>query len=247
METKIAILSDIHGNLPALNAVIEDIYRNDIKMIINLGDCVYGPLWPQETALAIQQYEMISVRGNEDEIIFDKTLTDPTLDYVRKELTADSMEWLRSIPFNYDLEGILIAFHGSPSSNHNYLIEKFTNTPDHELQIKSSEELELELKSISQMIILCGHSHKPGYRTLSNGKHIINPGSIGLPAYFDEIPYPHKIENHDPSAHYTILEIEGHDIVFFIKVIHYVYQWAALKARKNNREDWFVWLMTGKA
>jgi putative phosphoesterase len=247
VDTKIAVVSDIHGNMPALNAVLEDIYRNDIRMIINLGDSVYGPLWPEETALAIQHYEMISVIGNEDEIILNKSLSGQTLDYVRSRLSKDSKEWMRTIPFSYVMDEDLVAFHGTGLSNHDYLVEKVIDVPGNEVVIKSEDELALELKSIDQKIILSGHSHMPRYIRLPGDRYIINPGSVGLPAYHDDKPFFHKMENNDPSARYAILEINGDDVILVPKKIRYDFQQSALQARKNGREDWYQWLMTGKA
>jgi predicted phosphodiesterase len=61
---RLAALSDIHGNLPALEAVLADIGRRGVERIVNLGDIVSGPLWPRETAARLLPLALPTVRGN---------------------------------------------------------------------------------------------------------------------------------------------------------------------------------------
>ena len=68
----IAVLADIHGNRWALEAVLEDIRRRGIREMVNLGDCLYGPLDPAGTARLLLELDMPAVRGNEDRILLDE-------------------------------------------------------------------------------------------------------------------------------------------------------------------------------
>ena len=63
-----------------------------------------------------------------------------------------------------------------------------------------------QLQNIEQKIIVCGHTHIPRVVYLANGKIIINPGSVGLPAYKDELPIVHKMESGTPHAKYVVIE-----------------------------------------
>jgi len=68
-DMKIALLSDIHGNIPALEAVYQSIKEKGILEIYNLGDSLHGPLWPEETAQFLINNNIKSIMGNEDEVL----------------------------------------------------------------------------------------------------------------------------------------------------------------------------------
>jgi predicted phosphodiesterase len=63
---RLAVISDVHGNLPALEAVVADIKKRQVDSTVNLGDCVTSPLWPKETFEALQSLGLPTVRGNHD-------------------------------------------------------------------------------------------------------------------------------------------------------------------------------------
>src|SRR6266545_2589430 len=65
-DMRIAVLADIHGNISALEAVLADIRGRSADLIVNLGDCVSGPLWPRETFERLEQLGAPTVRGNHD-------------------------------------------------------------------------------------------------------------------------------------------------------------------------------------
>src|SRR5580700_11870214 len=65
-EMRIAVIADIHGNLPALEAVLADIQRRGVDRTINLGDCVSGPLWPREVCDLLMASSSLVIRGNHD-------------------------------------------------------------------------------------------------------------------------------------------------------------------------------------
>jgi hypothetical protein len=66
---RIAVIADVHGNAPALEAVRADIARRNVERIVNLGDCVSGPLWPRETVEALITAQWPTVRGNHDRCV----------------------------------------------------------------------------------------------------------------------------------------------------------------------------------
>lgn len=63
---RLAVISDIHGNILALEAVAADIKRRNVDGIVNLGDHISGPLWPKETIEFLMKQEWIQIRGNHD-------------------------------------------------------------------------------------------------------------------------------------------------------------------------------------
>ncbi len=69
---RLAVISDIHGNLLALEAVLADIAERGVDAIVNLGDCVTGPLWPRETFERLAELDLPTVRGNHDRWIVEK-------------------------------------------------------------------------------------------------------------------------------------------------------------------------------
>jgi predicted phosphodiesterase len=70
---KIAVVSDIHGNVLALEAVLADLTGEAPDVVVNLGDCVSGPLWPEETAAILRETSWPTVRGNHDRIVLRKS------------------------------------------------------------------------------------------------------------------------------------------------------------------------------
>jgi predicted phosphodiesterase len=117
--------------------------------------------------------------------------------------------------------------------------------PDY-IAVKESQEIDEILKDIQQEIIACGHSHIPRVVKTQN-KTIINPGSVGLPAYDDELPIPHKMENYNPNANYIILTLSEKPLKIEHVSIAYDYEPAANMAEKNERKDWAKWIRTGIA
>jgi Icc-related predicted phosphoesterase len=124
------------------------------------------------------------------------------------------------------------------------LIEKINNNI---VEIKRSNELLKEIYGINQKIILCGHSHTQNIITINSNQFIINPGSVGLQAFEDDLPSYHKIETKSPHAKYCLIELNDNKYAFeFVKVM---YDWkkASACAKENNRLDWFNWLNIGFA
>lgn len=240
---KIAIISDIHGNLPALKSVLEDIQHLNINEIYNLGDVLYGPLLPLETHEFLKNQNIVNIRGN-----CDRALTEPvdfsnsTMNQVRKSINNEIKEWLYNLPKTIMHDDMLFC-HGTPSIDNEYLLEKVTHSG---VEYKKQEELEKELSLINARYIFCGHSHVCNIVKLKN-KVIINVGSVGLPAYEDELPYIHKMESGSPSACYCIFE-KFPDNSYHIDFRKVMYNWEemAILAENKGRNDWAIALRTGK-
>jgi len=242
---KIAFISDIHGNSWALKAVLEDIKGKGITEVYDLGDSLYGPLDPKGTYHLLTDWKIESIRGNQDREIIENTdgsEKNPTLKYVRNQLFDKAMLWLRELPASRIVHDQIYLCHGTPANDSGYLLEQLHNDF---VGIKDYNQIEVMLADVKQKIIVYGHSHRPSL-VETQERIILNPGSVGLPAYDDELPMPHKIENFSPKARYGIIGLDRKITIEHIAV-SYDYENAALAAEKNKREDWARWLRTGRA
>lgn len=241
-----AIISDIHGNSLALEAVLKDIEAKKADVVINLGDHVFGPLEPQKTANLILEQEMICISGNKDRDILenlDQFTQDQTLEQVKKNLDKRSIEWLKSLPSTQSIDNLIFACHGTPESDNQYLLEEVT---EHGVFVYKDEELVARTAHIKEQIILCGHSHVNRVIWLSNGKTILNPGSVGLPAYLGNTKVRYAMESMMPHAKYALIYADKNSIK--IEQVNCPYDWnaASATARKNGREDWAQGLLYGR-
>ena len=240
---RIAVLSDIHGNYWALSRVLLNAEKRKVDSIINLGDSLYGPLKPKETYHLIKSTGIISVSGNEDRLILEKYHNSSTLNYVLGELNEEAAEWLKSQPKTFVLEQDIFLCHGTPDSDSTYLIEQIYN--DY-VSVKNSEMIDEQLKGVKQKIVLCGHSHLPKIIHTS-ARLIINPGSVGCPAFDDDSPVYLKVETFSNYARYCIVEILDGEVLIEQISVPYNYEKAVNCAMKNDRPDWAKWIQTGRA
>jgi putative phosphoesterase len=244
----LAIIADIHGNFLALDAVLKDIERRGITHIINLGDSLYGSLDWAGTADRLMNYpKLISISGNQDqEIIAPTDAIRQSYDHQRamRELNETHLDWLKSLPMTLVIDDVFCC-HGTPSSDTTYLLEKVT---PHGVFINDNESILGHLQGVMQSVIVCGHSHQARTVWLPNGKLVVNPGSVGIPAYDDDTPYPHVMEAGSPHARYAILSLDERNR-WSVEHIALAYDWnaAAAMARQHGREDRAQWIESGRA
>ena len=244
--TEIAIVSDIHGNSWAFKEVLTDIKSKGIKTIINLGDSLYGPLDPKGTYDLLIENNVISISGNEDRIILehlDSKSENITLEYVKAQIDNYVIDWLKSLAFELIYSNEIYCCHACPKSDSIYLMEKLHL--DY-ISIKDKIEIDIILQDVKQKIVVCGHSHVSRIVETDN-KTIINPGSVGCPAFDDDLPIPHKIENFSSHAKYTIISFADKLKKAYNISVSYDFEQAAKAAEKNNRNDWAKWIRTGMA
>jgi putative phosphoesterase len=237
---RFAAIADIHGNRWALEAVLADIERRHVDAVINLGDHLYGPLDVRGTMDLLLSLNATSIRGNQDrELLEDPKDSDShTLCENRAALRTQDLRWLRELKPSTIWQNTL-ACHGTPQADNVYLLEEVTA---HGVFLKTASQIDHHLDTEQHDLILCGHSHIP--RIVQAGKRlVINPGSVGLPAYSDDQPFPHKMETGSPHARYAI--VDGPEI----EHIQLKYDWEAASrtALSNGREDWAYALRTGRA
>lgn len=210
---KYALISDIHGNLPALEAVLRDIDRVGDATVYHLGDLVgYGP-WPNEVAALLQERLIPGVAGNYDSTTATDyehcgcTYEDPRQAALSHEsyawtvahVSQETRRWLAGLPFRIDLRPLgghtggprLVLIHGNPVLNTVYWTEDrsdgFCTKMARHLGVRAGD------------VIAFGHTHRPWHRTVE-GIHFVNTGSVGRP------------KDGDWRAGYTTVEMDGDNI-----------------------------------
>jgi predicted phosphodiesterase len=239
-----AAIADIHGNRWALEAVLEDIDRRGIQQIINLGDILTGPLDPAGTADILIARDMVNICGNDDRELFSPNGEHSASQrYTLEHITSDHLSWLRTLPETAIVADVLFACHGDLFDDL-YLLEHVETSG---VWLRNNSEIEASISAIIQPVILCGHSHIPRTVTLPQGKLIVNPGSVGMPAYEMETPIPYVMESGSPHARYALLHQNEHGWQVEHIQVPYAWEQAAQIAHDHQRDDWAQWLSTGRA
>lgn len=255
---RIAVLSDIHGNLPALKAVLDEVEGEGVDAVVNLGDLLSGPLMPAETADLLLARDFVTIAGNQDRALLaeweraerDMASSDG---YAASQIAAQHAQWLRSLPPTRWLGEDVFLVHGTPGSDLKYLLE--TVTPDYGLhgstglRAANTEEVGSRLAAGEEdcrraTLVLCGHSHVPR-AALVGQTLVLNPGSVGLQAYEDEEPARHRVQNGTPHARYAIVERRAGG--WNARLCSVAYDWDGMQQLAANcgREDWAYALATG--
>jgi len=246
---RIAVVSDIHGNIWALEAIVRDMQDLGIERVVNLGDMLSGPLEPSATADFLMSNEWPTLHGNhERQLLACESHAGSFSDqYAFEHTTAAQRNWLKSLPSTLAFEETGIwACHGAPGDDQAYFLEEVTPQCAH---LAPQSLIEQRAQGIEAGLILCAHSHQPRVIALSGNRQVVNPGSVGLPAYTDDTPYPHSIETGSPHARYalcmSVREPEGWHVS--LRCVHYEYEKAAAAARSHGSEQWARWIETGRA
>jgi putative phosphoesterase len=218
---RITIFGDIHGNLPALEAVLADIEARGLSPDYCLGDLVGYGTFPNEVTEIIRERDIPTIMGNYDQGVGNSS-GDCGCAYTSKEAEAlgkRSIAWtnqnttegnklfLRKLPANIPLRlgGLrILLVHGSPRKINEYL---FANRPDATL------ERLLDLADVD--VLVCGHTHIPYHRVLPSGRHVVNAGSAGKP------------KDGNPKGCYIVLEAYNSDLAVTFNRVQYDVESAA--------------------
>jgi predicted phosphodiesterase len=200
------IFGDIHGNLPALEAVLADIEARGLSPDYCLGDLVGYGTFPNEVISTIRERNIPTLMGNYDQGVGNSSddcgcaytskeaeaLGKRSIAWTNEHTTAENKLYLRQLTDQIPLQlgGLRIQLvHGSPRKINEYLYE---DRPDATME---------RLLDIAQAdVLVCGHTHIPYHRVLPSGRQIVNAGSAGKP------------KDKNPEACYLILEAREKDL-----------------------------------
>jgi predicted phosphodiesterase len=241
---RIAIIADIHGNLPALEGVLADIRHRNVDRTINLGDCVSGPLWPREVCDLLMVRDDLTIRGNHDRWVSgpNPTRMGASDRYAFSRLNQDHRSWLAALPTSATVDYGILACHGTPADDNEYLIEEITGR---RLVRANPATIRDRLGNVQARVVLCGHSHQQHLIQLPDGPLILNPGSVGCPSYDDPGHDPHVSEVGSSHARYAVLDIDDQQVSADMIATSYDWKAAAARAEQNGRPEWAYGLRTG--
>ena len=194
--SKIAIFSDIHANITALEAVISDADAQGVSSFACLGDIVgYGPS-PGDCVTRVQELKCVSVKGNHDEYVLDdydlstfNSQAREALEWTRGNLSKGQKEWLGSLPYTKRL-------------GRNLIVHATLENPEEWDYVRNSFDATLAIQAQNTPICFYGHTHVPvAYEMVENraqlvkssnvkvengAKYLINVGSVGQPRDGDQ-------------------------------------------------------------
>jgi predicted phosphodiesterase len=231
---RFAVLSDVHGNLPALEAVLADVGRESVDATLCLGDHVAGPIDPAGCADLLMALDGPVIRGNHDRWLVEQG--ENTLDRIDRfalsRMTGAHLDWLNAMPATALYADEVFLCHGTPRSDEEFWLEGYsydrqTTLPDHEAVARAAEGFDFPL-------ILCGHTHLPRSVRLRDGRLIVNPGSVGL-----------QLGHGSPDARYALIEKRNGRWIVSLRTVGYDHEAAAQMAEANGFPAWRAALTTG--
>lgn len=204
-----ALISDIHANLHALDAVLQHIAgRGDVQAVFHLGDLVGYSAFPNEVVGRLREHGIAGIAGNYDSTVASdaahcgcrsespeqEALAHLSYEYTRNAVTPESKAYLAALPFSLDLRPLgghksgprLVLVHGTPTLNTLY----WTEDRSDEFCLKMAQVVGLKAGDV----IAFGHTHKPWHREVA-GIHFVNTGSVGRP------------KDGDARAGYVLLDV----------------------------------------
>jgi putative phosphoesterase len=232
---RIAIFSDIHGNLHALRAVLADIATQQPDAVYCLGDLVGYGAFPNEVIELIRKRGFATIMGNYDDGVGNdredcgcaytteegRRLGQLSIQWTREQVTAENKAFLRSLlpQIRLEIEGhTVLLVHGSPRRINEYLYED-----------RTPASIEHILQGIKADVLVCGHTHLP-YVKQFGSTLLVNNGSVGKP------------KDGDPRAAYALLEV-GAEINASIRRVTYDVQAAANAVRASGLPAHFADLL----
>jgi putative phosphoesterase len=231
---KLAIISDVHGNLHALDAVLDEIASQGVDATLSLGDFLSGPFDPVGVADRLIDLDLPSVRGNHDRHIAEGREDDWNVDALaRSELAPHHFDWLRRLPATAVHGDVVFLSHGTPASDSVGWLDVMAY--GHAV-LQSREHVEREAEGFPYEVLLCGHSHVPRTVKLADGRVIVNPGSVGLP-----------FDSGSPDAHYAIIEKRRSGWAVSLNSVPYDWQGAAKLALDRGFPKWAEVVQSGWA
>lgn len=230
---RIAVISDVHGNSLALDAVLDDVARHGVDAVFCLGDNVSGPVDPAGAAKRLMSLGALSVRGNHDRWTVDLSLRGAgAIDsFARAQLDAKQLAWLAELPATAERNGVFLC-HGTPDNDETPWLDNFyagrTTT------LPTEAEIAAQASSLQYDLLLCGHTHVARSVRLLDGRLIVNPGSVGM-----------QLVHGSPDARYAIVERRPSGWHTMLLAVPYDHAHAARLAAANGFPQWSSSLTNG--
>lgn len=160
---------------------------------------------------------------------------DPSDVYARSRLGAAERAWIAALPHRLAFSDEILLCHGTPMRDDEFFLE---SVEPGRLRAASAAEVAARLGDVAAAVVVCGHSHVPRIMCSARGQLLVNPGSVGQPAWDDALPVFHVVENGAPDARYAI--IEGNAGRWSAELIAVPYDHAAMAALalEHGRPDW---------
>ena len=235
--------------------MLADAARQGVDQTANLGDILSGPLQPAETADLLMALRLPTIKGNHERQLL-ASLRRPASEidrldsdgYAALQVSPQHAAWVAALPTQFALTSDVWLCHGTPASDLEYWLESVVpGFGDHGhpgVRAATPGEVAARLGACAYPVVLCGHTHVP--RIVQCGSTlVVNPGSVGLPGYQDDHPFPHVIENGAPHARYAVLEKTADGWQVDLRAVPYDHQAQAAVAAKNGRPDWAHALASG--
>ncbi|CAM3190959.1 metallophosphoesterase family protein [Deinococcus saxicola] len=203
---RVAVISDVHGNAFALEAVLADIRAAPPDLIINLGDQIEGSADPARAAALQAELGAIEVRGNNEEKLWPggrrAKISKEIGAWLATQMDAAALARLAALPLTaHALDGRLFACHGTPQSAWDMLLWHWEDEPERGpgagyYRARDPRELRAIIEPLNAEVVLCGHTHRAG-ATRVGDTLVVNSGSVS-----DQV-------DGDPRARWTLLEERG--------------------------------------
>jgi predicted phosphodiesterase len=239
-----ALISDIHANLPALDAVLADIAAVSVDAVYHLGDLVGYATWPNEVVARIGERGIPGVAGNYDSTLAteykhcgcryedpqQEALSHRSYEWTREHVSADTKRALAALPFRIDIRPLgghvsgptVALLHGNQTLNTVYVAED-----------RSDDFLTKMGQGVSARagdVVAFGHTHKPWHRVV-DGVHFVNTGSVGRP------------KDGDWRAGYVLLTVEPAGVSVEFRRVEYDVERASNAILQSTLPDEFAWYL----
>lgn len=182
----VAVIADIHGNVAALNAVLEDLQNRPCDSLVVAGDLALSGPRPVETLAKIQELDVPTIYGNTDLFVYDEQYTRDGLDWTREQLGADGLDYLRGLPFEHRItppgghspQDDLLIVHATPMDVTGILV--LQPVPFSLRPLTPQEEARTLLGDAKAQLIVAGHLHYAAYGVPCGQRYSIID-SVGFP------------------------------------------------------------------
>lgn len=230
---RLAVLSDIHGNRHALDAVLEDVHEQRVDAVLHLGDYLSGPFDFRGVADRLMAMGGPQVRGNHDRFISEGRADDWRIDaMVRDGLSAEQHAWLAAVPDTAVFADEVFLCHGTPRSDNTLWTDGTAD--DGRMFQRSRETIEAEARGFDYPVLLYGHSHIVRTLRLADGRLLVNPGSVGLPMLLGS-----------RDARYAVIEKGRRGWSVGFRAVPYDHEAAAAFAEERGEPRWAEAIRTG--